>query len=164
MRLLWHTNSGLKGAHWVLSRELGELLFSPKQCSARFRSLRVDDTLSGGGGGGAFRASWQDLLTSQRRIGGCCWDSASRATGPQAYKGNPSCTCSQMGTAWRKNQPEPEEPESGTGTAGTGFQEPKPEPEPSLSAKLCWGQKSPFSRGNAGTENQNRSNRSTPKP
>ena len=70
-------------------------------------------------------------------------------------------------------KPEPSEPffpetESGTGTAGTVFQEPKPEPEPSFPVKNVLKhrkkKKRPFCRGTAGTENRNRSNRSTPKP
>ena len=57
------------------------------------------------------------------------------------------------------------ETESGTGTAGTVFQEPKP--EPSFPVKLYWNtekKKNLFCRGTAGTENRNRSNRSTPEP
>ena len=54
--------------------------------------------------------------------------------------------------------------ESGTGTAGTVFQEPKPEPEPSFPVKnVLKHRKALFCRGTAGTENRNRSNRSTPK-
>ena len=53
---------------------------------------------------------------------------------------------------------------SGTGTAGTVFQEPKPEQEPSFLLHCTETQKKPFSRRTARTKNQNRSNRSTPKP
>ena len=54
--------------------------------------------------------------------------------------------------------------ERGTGTAGTVFQEPKPEPEPSFLLNCTETPKIPFSRGTAGTENRNRSNRPIPKP
>ena len=56
------------------------------------------------------------------------------------------------------------ETESGTGTAGTVFQELKPEPEPSFLFNCTETKKNLSCRGTAGTENRNRSNRSTPKP
>ena len=54
--------------------------------------------------------------------------------------------------------------ERGTGTAGTVFQEPKPEPEPSSLLHCTETHKNPLLRGTVGTENRNRSNRSTPEP